>query len=442
MKTLNSTLQSNKKTSLSEYFRNINFNQIAKNSCFKKRKPKKIKPKDLLLSFISMLTKDSNSFRLWSLSLLAGFNVTVSKNAIWKRINEPFSIFVRIIFQKVLAKQLFYNPKKFKKKIFSHFKRVLIQDSTAIPLPSFLKRIFPGYSKQRGKTAGAKIQFVFDLLLNRYSLFKLTSYTKNDQSESKGILGYIQKGDLIIRDLGYFTIECFREINKLGADFLSRFFYNTVIYIEKQEKRLNLIKILKKKKYYDGEVLIGLKEKFKVRLVAIPLPKELAEGRIRKAKQNADRRFTYKPKYFEYLQYLIYITSVSNDEWSLEDVAVAYGFRWKVENIFKCWKSNFHIDKLFLHKGRISKVMVESSIYAILIYITITMVSMYNYYLFKTQRIKDKYLSIFKWTEFVANSYLTLLKKTDKEIVEILIRYCTYDKRNDRKNMIEMLVLS
>ena len=89
---------------------------------------------------------------------------------------------------------------------------MLLQDSTALSLPSVLKDIFVGSTSQSGKNAVAKIQSIIDIKRMNFVQFVLGSYTENDQSASGSILINCQKGDIIIRDLGYFAIQVFEKI--------------------------------------------------------------------------------------------------------------------------------------------------------------------------------------------------------------------------------------
>ena len=103
------------------------------------------------------------------------------------------------------------------------FERVLIADSTSIGLPKVLAPFFPGASNQTGsKQAQLKIQAYYDLRNESFVDFSLSSFRKNDQAASKDILAVAQPNDLILRDLGYFVLAVFKQLDQRGCFFVSR----------------------------------------------------------------------------------------------------------------------------------------------------------------------------------------------------------------------------
>src|SRR5690606_39172859 len=85
-------------------------------------------------------------------------------------------------------------------------RRVLVADSTVIGLPASLACEFPGASNQTGQTqAAARIQTVLDLLTGTFVAFQLGSFRDNDQKAAGWIPDLLGAGDLVLRDLGYYT---------------------------------------------------------------------------------------------------------------------------------------------------------------------------------------------------------------------------------------------
>ena len=194
--------------------------------------------------------------------------------------------------------------------------------------------------------------------------FSLRSFTDNDQSASPSIVEYLNKGDLVIRDLGYSCLKVFEEIINVGANLLSRVKYGTTIY-DQNGQQLDWLKLLKKKSSLDKEVLMGIKHKIPVRLVIIPLPAHIVEQRVRKAKKDRDKRLNHSDLYYKWLAYSIYITTVSKKIWSPQEVDKVYRNRWQIEIIFKTWKSNFKMQEM-LHNGCGNEHRVRLCIYLLL----------------------------------------------------------------------------
>ena len=119
----------------------------------------------------------------------------------------------------------------------------------------------------------------------RFIHFSLGAFTQNDQSASGSIVALVKKGDLVIRDLGYFAIAVFEKLIKAQVHFLSRLRYG--LTITDQKGRPVLLKdLLKQKRGVDRWVYIGSEKKVWVRLVMIPVPastgsRENTQGKAR-----------------------------------------------------------------------------------------------------------------------------------------------------------------
>src|SRR5208283_2603813 len=183
-----------------------------------------------------------------------------------------------------------------------------------------------------------KIQVIFDLISNTFIYFEITPYTANDQSKAEDILKIAEEGDLVIRDLGYFALESFTMMNVKTIKYVSRLRNGVKIYDSVTKKEIDLLAILRIKGAFDGKVLLGSKEKVEVRLVVQQLPEEQANLRRYKAKTNRDKRLNHSKEYYELLGYTCYITTVDEKDFSAAEVQKVYGLRWRIENIFKCWK--------------------------------------------------------------------------------------------------------
>lgn len=232
---------------MEQKLKKISFNKHAINSGFKQRKDKKITGKTLLISFILMAMQGKNSFQHWAeqAGILTG--KTVSKQGIWKRVTLRLTKFLALILLDALGQQTSAIQSQAKKHTWlKNYKRILLQDSTVIALPAWLSWCFPGNVSRGEKKAQLKIQVVYDILANHFVYFEITSFTANDQSKSKDILNIATPEDLVIRDLGYFVLDSFNEMNREQISFISRLRYGVSIYKETGEE-INLLKQLKKK---------------------------------------------------------------------------------------------------------------------------------------------------------------------------------------------------
>lgn len=247
-----STRCNNNKTtkSIEEKLKAIHFLKHSRNSGFQQRTPKKINGKNLVIAFILMALKGTNTFGLWAehLSILTGKNV--SKQGIWKRSTSRLVKFLIMVLEESFCLQMnhLHNQVKEQRSRYKKYNRILVGDSTTLALPYWLSWCYPGNVSKGKKKAQLKIQVIYDLLNNCFVHFTITSFRENDQSRAKDILSIATEKDLIIRDLGYFSLNCFEEMIRSKRRFLSRLRSKVNIYNPETEQELNLLRELKKTK--------------------------------------------------------------------------------------------------------------------------------------------------------------------------------------------------
>lgn len=419
------------------------FRKYAKVSGFSKRKSQKITAKSLLLSFFFMAVQGNNSFQLWAVQLNNLAGTTVSKQAIWKRITPCLVVFLKLILTDALLQQVNATQQKIKQGLIkiSDYQRVLIQDSTVIALPWWLVKYYPGNTSRGRRKSQLKIQVIYDLISNTFIYFEVTAFTENDQSKAKDILNIARKGDLVIRDLGYFSIDCFSKLNDI-ASFVSRVKYGVKIYDCKSGIEINLLKYLRKNNRFDQFVIIGTAKKVKVRLVVMPLQEEQANQKRCRAKSDRDKRKNHSQEYYELLGYCIFITTESKAKFSANQIAKLYGLRWRIESIFKCWKSQFKLQELIPKSCALNKVRVESIIYMMLIFIVLFQVAVYNYMVIKAEQKQNCSISLIKLCQFISNNIAKFFEKSLDKLEDGILYYCVYEQRNDRENYAAKLMFS
>ena len=192
-----------------------------------RRKPRKIHPLQLLKAFCILLPHGPPSLRALAMVLSVLCAEAVSKQAVAKRIGKPWVEFLKQILALMLCKRLKTASAE---SLFVAFNRVLLHDSSTLPLPEALAPYYPGSRNQRGHHAQAKVQAILDIKSRSYVHFSLTPFTRNDQAAASDVLGLLQTGDLIIRDLGYFVLKILKGITDAGAFFISRCRYGCSLY--------------------------------------------------------------------------------------------------------------------------------------------------------------------------------------------------------------------
>jgi hypothetical protein len=231
------------------------------------------------------------------------------------------------------------------------FNRILIEDSTKAELHEKLSNSFKGSGGAASQSA-VKIDYVFDYLSEEIIDIEFFSGNIPDQSLANRIIKILEKDDLVIRDLGYYALERLKEIEDKGAYYISRFKSDIVVYGSREAtKSLDLGVFLHENLVQgalDVEVFIG-KEKHPVRLVACRISDEALNKRRRDANRTAQRQGTQvSKKKSRLMEYSIFITNIPVSVLSSVAIMATYRSRWRVELIFKQWKSCL---KLHLFKG-------------------------------------------------------------------------------------------
>ena len=265
------------------------------------------------------------------------------------------------------------------------------------------------------------------------------NFTVNEQKLSDRILRVARAGDLVIRDLGYFVLQVFKQMNSKGIYFLSRCRYGVGFYQIDSRKQIPLQKLLRGKRYIDTEVICGKTEQLKVRLVALKLNESIAAQRRRKAKQDRDKRLNHTKQYYQLLGYAIFITNVEKEVWDHQQIAEAYRVRWNIETLFKSWKSCFHIEQM-IPEDRVHVLRTESVLYLLLLYISWYEMIVYIPLSYSAQqnqticlsRIKVANMMIKKIMDWITGTLSTGMKRE-------LFYYCCYNKRKDRANAKQFL---
>lgn len=412
-------------------------NSLAKFSGFLTRKTKKITPVYFIIGFLRMSAKNLKTYEDWACEIALLCGKTVSRQAVEERVTIEASNMIRLFFDEKLKSLLFdkrYPGEKYKEK----FSAIRVEDSTLINLPEELHEVFPGNTSRGKRKSQLKVHALYNFTDNSFSFLDVHSFAENDQSLSANVLSYLEKGDLILRDLGFQTLTVQKRLIKEGVYFISKKKSSIKVYDVETEREINLLKKLRKKGQFDGEVLVGQSDKVKMRIVILPLPADVAEKRRRDARKNRDRRLNHSLEYYELLGYSILITNIPQDKCSSKEISELYGLRWRIETIFKSWKSYLSIDKLMPEKTN-KPERIECIIYLLLLYIVMFQTSFLRKIIVDDPD-KLEY-SILKLTKVFKQHFIRLLENNlNNKTLKCISKNAKYDKRKDRNNTMEKFV--
>jgi hypothetical protein len=338
---------------------------LARRSGFLQRTPRKIPMTDFLLALVALAAEATLSLERVAAVIGLVARLAYTKQALHKRLNATVEQFLARVATALFGelgqcvhRQDWLRP----------FRRVLLHDSTVQALPDHLADLFPGSGNQRQKKRAAlKIQFIADLLNATVVHCSLSGFTRNDQAAAPDILAVVRSGDLVLRDLGYFALPVLAAIELKGASFLSRFKYGVGVY-DLTGQPLNLARVLKAQGHFDREVLLGA-NRVRARLVALPTPEAVANERRRKARANRDRRSVPNRERLGLLGWNIFLTNVPRAVWPAKALAPLYRLRWRIEIIFKAWKSHLGLRQFNARSGSLLRLSVMTKLlFCVLVY--------------------------------------------------------------------------
>jgi putative transposase len=219
------------------------------------------------------------------------------------------------------------------------FKDVLIQDSTIIRLHETLAKKWPA-ARSRTVAAGIKVSSLVSAVADGPKSIAIYAESTNELKTLR--VGPWIKNRILLIDLGFYKHQLFARIKENGGYFVSRLKGNAdpLIVDVHNTCRGNCIDVKGKR---ISEILPKLKRQVLDVEVEVSFRRQNFNG---KSKTRLDtERFRLVAVFNEdEKKYHVYLTNISNDDLSPEDVAKLYGARWDIELIFKELKSRYALD--------------------------------------------------------------------------------------------------
>lgn len=389
----------------------------------------------LLMGCISDVNNNPKSLEKMCILLRSWYGISVTPQSLQTKINSPNTVkFIKAIMSEVMKHEVNKALKKLlKKPKIKFFNRILLQDSTVVSLPETLKRIFKGCGGSASKAA-IKCDFIIDQNNNSVLRVKCVSGRIPDSSLSNDIISYLEEGDLVIRDLGYFNLSQLLKIKENKAYFISRLSISTKIFLNRNDKNpVNLIQHLQdlgiNKKNIDIEIYIGKKERIPVRLIAVKVPMEVIEARRQQYKKARGRGQEPSENLKEWNGYTFMVTNIAKDKLSLKMILKMYKLRWQIELFFKNMKSNICINKL---TGK-NKYRIQCILYTKLIIVWIIAIL----HAYAQMKVGDKEISLSKFTDWLMEEgrlKKAFVKRDFSNLLDELDRNCDLLCKQKRKN--------
>ncbi len=299
----------------------------------------------------------------------AKYNVDITKQGLDLRFTEDSVKFVKAVLQTLIHETMTQETIQ----PFKFFKSLKIKDSTAFQLPESMCEDYPG-SGGAGSKAAIRVQFEYDYLTGNICDLSLHAFNNQDSVNATDTLSDVKSGDLVVRDLGYISLENLSEIEKNGAFYVNRPNFNTIVYELKNDEyiELDFLKIRRQmlknnQQQIEKEVYLGKERQVKSRLIIEMMPDSEVEKRIAKARKEAIKKGRQLSDLYKTRASLnLFITNIPCKILSIENIREIYRLRWQVELVFKVWKSVVEIDEV----KKMKQARFETFLYAKLIWIT------------------------------------------------------------------------
>ena len=288
------------------------------------------------------------------------------------------------------------------------------------------------------KVANARIQFAFDLLNERVVFLSVDPYSHNDLKKARCL--QVKKGDLVLRDRGYFSAPEMVRIVGSGADFIYRYKHNITYLDMITGKPIELLTLLRHNP--DLDIMVRLKDERGpiVRLVANAVNEELANRRRQKLKEEAHSKPS--EECMALLSWSIFITSISQEQMNYKAVQQLYMLRWRVEILFKSMKSNLQLDEIHV----IPANQLHFIIYARLILLILITRFIYLPARSIIKQHFNKEVSFIKLVTFISENPMNMIDIIEDILLydsqpamslKALARYCCYEVRRKRINYVQ-----
>jgi len=304
-------------------------------------------------------------------------------------------------------------------------------------LPDSLKEYYPGSGGVNNTSkATVRIQFEFDLLSGKILELEITSYKVQDQENAKKTTNNIRAKDLVLRDLGYFSLDVLESINTNNGYFLSRLDTNTNAYRLKNGKltivdfsALERLMLESNISSLELELFLGKTKKLKVRTIVHLVPESLKNKRLRKHKAKKGKSVQKrKGKFIDRAGLTIFVTNAEKSDLEASMVRKLYSLRWQVEIVFKVWKSIAQIDKT----KKVKVERFEFTLYAKLIWIIVNwkMFWILEQKLFRETGNLLSYIKVFKHLINYAGKFVDMMRNGSEALCQYIeSQYLIFVKR-------------
>ena len=333
------------------------------------------------------------------------FATSITIQSFKKRFDQNMVNFLSFLLDHYITVMISECPVQFKNQAI-RFKDILIQDSSIIRLSNKLVNEYPA-ARSRNNASGLKIHALLSARAHSVKTIEITGERIHDSKMIQ--IGREVKNVLIIFDLGYFSLKIFSKIDHYRGFFVSRLKTNAkpkVVSVVSGKVSKKLKESIKAEKYPTiSDFLRLVPQKGMYDLVCLF---EVEKGQERRNKPSIEQKFRVVCFWNQKtLTWHSYITNLSAESLTPDEIYQLYKYRWIIELLFKELKGDYGLGELLL--GNSSMAYIH--IYSMLIRLIVSR-NLYTWILSKVEpEQKEKYGPLL-WSKIFAeksHEFLSIL---------------------------------
>ncbi len=274
-------------------------------------------------------------------ALAADLGVTISPQGLADHFTDPAVACLEQVLQAAIAQVIAADPLTIP--LLDRFPAVLLHDRTTISLPDALDTWFRGGGGSHGQVAAAlKAHLRLELRTGQ-----VEGPVFQDGRASDRAVGFRRRppvGALTLRDLGFFQLDDMAADQRDGRHWLSYLKPNTVVFYAGQRLDLSTFLPTQGDATVDLVVTVGVRQRVPCRLLAVPVPEDVAEQRhTRMQKEARDKGTRVRPERLVLCAWTIIITTLDADQMTVTEALVLLKLPAQLEQ-HQCLKTGCRVE--------------------------------------------------------------------------------------------------
>jgi len=219
------------------------------------------------------------------------------------------------------------------------FNGVYLQDSSKVELPSCLHNIWQGNQTAQ---ATLKVHTVLDYQHGDFDLTLVSGRAHDCPLQTVSL----PPGSLRLADIGYFKVQVLEQLNAGKVWWVSRLPARAGICAGEQVVHVANWLAAHSGQWVDETVVLTA-QRFPCRLIALPVPAQVAQERRQRVLDAAQKRTgsRLKSETLALCDWTILVTNLPVEDFSPYDILALQRLRWQIELLFKLWKSELSLDQ-------------------------------------------------------------------------------------------------